>query len=71
MALTALGRSTACAELFTGGAVNEKCDLWSFATLLWEMHTGEVPWKALVSPVQARFRLRVHATIMAPRLSSH
>ena len=50
-----VGRTCAAPpELFSGGAVNEKCDLWSFATLIWEMHTGEVPWKALVLPVQAR-----------------
>jgi serine/threonine protein kinase len=54
-------------ELFGGGAVSEKIDLWSFGTLLWEMYTGEVPWKALVSPVQVIFAVAVqHARLPLP-----
>jgi hypothetical protein len=54
-------------ELFSGGSVSEKIDLWSFGTLLWEMYTGEVPWKALVSPVQVIFAVAVqHARLPLP-----
>lgn len=41
-------------ELFRAGAVSEKCDVWSYGTLLWECLTGDVPWQKMVSPMQAR-----------------
>ena len=54
-------------ELFTGGAVSEKIDLWSYGTLLWELYTGEVPWRALVTPVQVIFAVAVqHARLPLP-----
>ena len=31
-------------ELFGGGVVDEKCDQYSFAIVLWECVTGERPW---------------------------
>ncbi len=34
-------------ELFAGGAVDERCDQYSFGVVLWEMHTGEVPWRGV------------------------
>ena len=31
-------------ELFQGTLVDEKCDLYSFAVILWECWTGQIPW---------------------------
>lgn len=39
-------------ELFDGGQVTEKVDVYSFAILLWEMLTGDVPWGGVPSPMQ-------------------
>lgn len=43
-------------EMFRASAVSEKCDVFSYGTLLWECLTGEVPWAKMVSPMQARTR---------------
>ena len=54
-------------ELFAGGNISEKIDLWSFGTLLWEMYTGEIPWRTLVTPVQVIFAVAVqHARLPLP-----
>lgn len=39
-------------ELFDGGQVTEKVDVYSFAILMWEMLTGNVPWGNVPSPMQ-------------------
>ena len=38
-------------ETFKGGSrtVNEKCDVYSYGVLLWELLSGEVPWSAEAS----------------------
>jgi len=46
-------------ELFSGGGVGERVDVWSFGTLLWEMHTGKQPWRHLTTPVQVIFAIAV------------
>ena len=40
-------------ELFGGGAVDERCDQFSFGVVLWEMQSGGTPWKGMAA-MQAR-----------------
>ena len=39
-------------ELFNGDKIDEYCDVYSFAILLWEMVTGKEPWKDVSLPMQ-------------------
>lgn len=39
-------------ELFDGGSVTEKVDVYSFGILLWECLTGQIPWHDVPSPMQ-------------------
>jgi serine/threonine protein kinase len=39
-------------ELFDGGSVTEKVDVYSYGIMLWEMLTGKVPWGDVPSPMQ-------------------
>ncbi|KDD74299.1 protein tyrosine kinase, partial [Helicosporidium sp. ATCC 50920] len=39
-------------EMFDGAGISEKVDVFSFAVLLWEMLTGQVPWAHVPSPMQ-------------------
>ena len=39
-------------ELFNGDRIDEYCDVYSFAILLWEMVTGKEPWKDVSLPMQ-------------------
>jgi serine/threonine protein kinase len=39
-------------ELFDGAQVTEKVDVYSFAVLIWEMITGQIPWSHIPSPMQ-------------------
>ncbi len=39
-------------ELFDGGPITEKVDIFSYGVLLWECLTGAVPWGAVPSPMQ-------------------
>lgn len=47
-------------ELFGHGRVTERCDCFSFAILLNESLTGQVPWAHLASPVQVIYAVGVH-----------
>lgn len=40
-------------EVFSGGEVSEKVDVFAYAVLLWECITGLVPWEGL-QVMQAR-----------------
>jgi serine/threonine protein kinase len=46
-------------ELFDGGPVSDKVDIFSFAVVLWEMVTGEVPWSNAPSPMQIIYYIGV------------
>lgn len=46
-------------ELFSAGAVTEKCDVFSYGVLLWECFTGCVPWDELTTPMQVIFAVGV------------
>lgn len=46
-------------ELFDGGQVTEKVDVYSFGVLLWEMLTGQVPWASVPSPMQVIYYVGV------------
>jgi len=46
-------------ELFDGGQVTEKVDVYSFGILLWEMLTGRVPWSDVPSPMQVIYYVGV------------
>lgn len=46
-------------EMFEGSSeISEKCDVYSFAVILWEMITGEVPWDG-ATPMQVIFAVGV------------
>ena len=40
-------------EMFEAGRLSEKIDQYAFAMLLWESHTGRLPWHNLTNPLQA------------------
>ena len=47
-------------ELFGDGAeVDERCDVYSFGMIAWEMFTGEVPWKDQ-QPMQIAMKASIH-----------
>lgn len=46
-------------EMFAAGDVDEKCDVFSFAVLLWECITGKTPWESYTSPMQIIFAVGV------------
>jgi len=46
-------------EMFAAGDVDEKCDVFSFAVLLWECITGRTPWETYTSPMQIIFAVGV------------
>lgn len=46
-------------ELFDGGSISEKVDVFSFGVLLWEMLTGEIPWSTVPSPMQIIYYIGV------------
>ena len=48
-------------ELFDGAPATEKVDVYSFAILMWEMLTGEVPWGKVPSPMQIIYYVGVLA----------
>lgn len=46
-------------EMFEGSSeISEKCDVYSFAVILWEMVSGEVPWDG-ATPMQVIFAVGV------------
>lgn len=45
--------------MFEGSSeISEKCDVYSFAVILWEMVSGEVPWDG-ATPMQVIFAVGV------------
>ena len=48
-------------ELFDGGQVTEKVDVFSYGVLCWEMLTGQVPWGEVPSPMQIIYYVGVLA----------
>mmetsp|Transcript_7416 Transcript_7416/g.21083 ORF Transcript_7416/g.21083 Transcript_7416/m.21083 type:complete len:802 (-) Transcript_7416:135-2540(-) len=46
-------------ELFSAGAADEKCDVFSFGILLWECISGQIPWGELSTPMQVIFAVGV------------
>lgn len=46
-------------EIFTAGSVSESCDAFSFGVVLWEMLSGEIPWKSAHTPLQIVYAVGV------------
>jgi len=53
--LTSAGQGTPqymAPELFSGGHISEKCDVYSLAMIMWECLVRKEPWKQMEFPVQ-------------------